>query len=330
MPMISYTRFGPAAQVLELHEQQSAVPGPGEVVVRIRYSGVNPSDVKARAGTRPGVTEPPFPRIVPHSDGAGIISAVGEGVDQGRIGQRVWVWNGQWQRPFGTAASEICLPQARAVPLPEGVSLKTGATLGIPGLTAAHTVFGGGDISGQTVLVQGGGGSVGYLAVQLALWGGARVITTARGAGAERCAAAGAHAVIDYRAPDLAAAILAANDGAPVDRIVEVEYGLNAATNAEVIKPNGTICAYGSAGNMQPAMPFGPMLFKAVTLDIVLIYILAAAPRAAAIDRLHAALGDDALDSPVDQTFPLADCAHAHEAVENGGRSGATLVEIPT
>ncbi|MEM6759053.1 MAG: NADPH:quinone reductase [Pseudomonadota bacterium] len=329
MTMISYTRFGPAAEVLELREQEQTEPGAGEVVVLLRYSGINPSDVKARAGTRPGVTAPPFPCIIPHSDGAGIVSAVGAGVDPDRIGQRVWVWNGQWQRPFGTAAREICLPEAQAVPLPDAASLQTGATLGIPGLTAAHTVFGGGDVAGQTVLVQGGGGSVGYLAVQLALWGGARVITTARGAGAKRCAAAGAHTVLDYAALDLAGAILAANDGAPVDRIVEVEYGLNAITDAEVIKPNGTICAYGSAGNMQPVLPFGPMLFKAVTLDIVLIYILADGPRSAAIDRLHDALNAGALQSPIGQIFPLADCALAHEAVERGGRSGATLLEIP-
>ncbi|MEO0664068.1 MAG: zinc-binding dehydrogenase, partial [Planctomycetota bacterium] len=191
----------------------------------------------------------------------------GDGVDSARIGQAVWIWNGQWQRPFGTAATHTSLPAAQAVPLPDGVSPEVGATLGIPGLTAAHAVFGGGDITGQTLLIQGGAGTVGYLAVQLARWGGAEVIATARGSGLDRCAQAGAHHVVDFSASDAADRILAANGGQPVDRIIEVEYGLNAATDAEVIAPNGTICAFGSALEMTPKIPFGPMLFKAVTLD---------------------------------------------------------------
>ncbi|MEL6889858.1 MAG: NADPH:quinone reductase, partial [Pseudomonadota bacterium] len=283
MHAITYSRFGPAADVLSLSEPPTPDPGPGDVLVEVSHSGVNPSDVKARSGARPGVIKPPFDLIIPHSDGAGRIVAVGDGVDSARMGQLVWIWNGQWQRPFGTAASHISLPAAQAVPLPEAVSPEVGATLGIPGLTAAHAVFGGGDITGQTLLIQGGAGTVGYLAVQLARWGGAQVIATARGAGLERCAQAGAHHVVDFGANDVADRILEANGGQPVDRIVEVEYGLNAQTDAEVIAPNGTICAFGSALDMTPTVPFGPMLFKAVTLDIILIYILADPARAAAI-----------------------------------------------
>ena len=204
MHAITYSRFGPAADVLSLSELPTPDPGPGEVLVEVSHSGVNPSDVKARAGARPGVTKPPFDLIIPHSDGAGRIVAVGDGVDSARKGQPVWLWNGQWQRPFGTAASHITMPAAQAVPLPEAVSPEVGATLGIPGLTAAHAVFGGGDITGQTVLIQGGAGTVGYLAVQLARWGGAQVSATARGAGLERCTQAGAHHVVDFGANDVA------------------------------------------------------------------------------------------------------------------------------
>ena len=328
MHAITYSRFGPAAEVLSLSELPTPDPGPGEVLVEISHSGVNPSDVKARSGARPGVTKPPFDLIIPHSDGAGRIVAVGDGVDSARIGQAVWIWNGQWQRPFGTAATHISLPAAQAVPLPDGVSPEVGATLGIPGLTAAHAVFGGGDITGQTLLIQGGAGTVGYLAVQLARCGGAKVIATARSAGLERCAQAGAHHVVDFSANDVAGRILAANGGQPVDRIIEVEYGLNAATDAEVIAPNGTICAFGSALEMTPTVPFGPMLFKAVTLDIILIYILADAPRAAAIQRLHDALTAGALDSPIAHRFDLADCHLAHEAVAHGARDGSILLKI--
>lgn len=326
MKAIVYDRFGAARDVLSLQEIETPRPGSGEVTVDLVFSGINPSDVKARAGTRPGVTKPPFPQVIPHSDGAGVISAVGDGVNAERIGERVWIWNGQWRRAYGTAANQITLPQEQAVVLPDNVSFETGAILGIPGLTAAFTVFSGGDVTGKTVLIQGGAGTVGLLAVQLAKWGGAKVIATARGAGAERAREAGADAVIDYADADLAARILAANSGQPVDRIVEVEFGKNIATDTEVIAENGTICAYGSALEMEPVFPFYPLLFKAVTIEIALIYLLSESERTATIKRLTRALSEGALNCPVERVFPLADCAAAHEAVEAGNRAGAILL----
>ena len=153
MKAITYLTFGPARDVLTLEELDDPTAGPGEVVVELAYSGVNPSDVKARAGARPGVTKPAFPLITPHSDGSGVIVAVGDEIDVARIGERVWIWNGQWQRPLGTAAERIALPSAQAVPLPDSTSLEAGASLGIPGLTACHTLFADGPIAGQTVLI---------------------------------------------------------------------------------------------------------------------------------------------------------------------------------
>ncbi|GFE48298.1 alcohol dehydrogenase [Roseobacter cerasinus] len=328
MQAIGYSRFGPASEVLSVVELETPAPSAGEVCVELAFSGVNPSDVKARAGARPGATTPAFPLIVPHSDGSGVIVAVGPGVDPALIGARVWIWNGQWQRAFGTAASHITLPVAQAIALPSEVSLETGASLGIPGLTAAHVVFGGGDVAGQTLLIHGGAGTVGHLAVQLAAWAGARVIATARGAGLARCAAAGADVVLDYTAPDLAEQILAATAGAPISRIIEVEFGMNIETNAAVIAPNGTIAAYGSALNMTPSLPFYPLLFKAVTIDIALIYLLDNTARQVATAKLHAALRAGAVSCPVQSVFPLADTALAHEAVERGQRSGAVLIDV--
>ncbi|MDW4499755.1 NADPH:quinone reductase [Sulfitobacter sp. D35] len=327
MKAITYEKFGAAADVLKLADIDLPAPGPGEVTVELSRSGVNPSDTKARAGTRPGVTEPPFPVIIPHSDGAGVITAIGEGVEPGRKGQRVWVWNGQWRRAFGTAAQSITLPAEQAVALPEGIGPDTGASLGIPGLTACHAVFGGGEVKDKTLLIQGGSGSVGHLAVQLAHWGGARVIATASAANLARCEAAGADAALDHSAPDLAAQILEANDGDPIERIVEVEFGRNLATDAEVIAENGTIAAYGSQLEMAPTLNFGPLLFKAVTIDVLLIYLLPKQARDLAIARLHSALTQGALDCPVAETFPLARTAEAHEAVERGAREGAILVD---
>lgn len=323
-----YERFGPAAEVLKAGEVETPAPGPGEVLVRLAFSGVNPSDAKARAGARPGVTKPPFPRIIPHSDGSGVIEAVGEGVSPARVGQRVWVWNGQWQRPFGTAADCIALPERQAVPLPEGVALDTGACLGIPGLTAAQTVFGGGDVAGQTLLISGGAGAVGHNAVQLARWGGARVIATASAKAAERVRAAGAEHVFDYADPDLADRIMDATGGDGLDRAVEVEFGPNAALLAQVMKPLGTIAAYGSGKDMTPELPFGPFLFKALKIDITLIYILPEAPRRAAIDRLHGALAAGALSPEIHARFPLEECAAAQDAVMTPGRAGAVLLEL--
>jgi NADPH2:quinone reductase len=327
MQAITYSTFGTAREVLSLTEVEATAPGPGEVRVRLAFSGVNPSDVKARAGSRPGVTKPPFPLIIPHSDGAGEIEAVGADVSQDRVGQRVWIWNGQWQRPFGTAATHVTLPAQQAVPLPESVTFEDGASLGIPGLTACHAVFGGGAVAGETVLVQGGSGTVGFLAVQLAKWGGARVIATASPDDHERVRGAGADAVIDYRVGDLAARVMAANDGRPVETIVEVEFGSNIAADTEVIAPNGRIAAYGSAREMTPMLPFYPLLFKAVTIDILLIYLLDTGARDTAITKLHSALADGALQCPVDRVFALHDTAAAHEAVEAGGRSGAILID---
>ncbi|MDM8166338.1 NADPH:quinone reductase [Roseovarius sp.] len=323
-----YERFGPAADVLETGEADTPSAGPGEVLVRVAFSGVNPSDSKARAGSRPGVTKPPFPRIIPHSDGSGVIEAVGDGVDAARVGQRVWIWNGQWQRPFGTAAEYIAVPEAQAVPLPEGVSLEAGATLGIPGLTAAQTVFGGGDVAGQTLLVSGGAGAVGHNAVQLAKSGGATVIATCSTGGADRVKAAGADHVLDYADPELAAKITELTGGKGIDRAVEVEFGVNAALLAEVMKPLGTIAAYGSVKNMTPELPFGPYLFKGLKLDITLIYILPDAPRAEAIERLHAALADGALKPDVEHVLPLEKAAEAQDIVLEPGRAGAVLLEL--
>lgn len=327
MKSVFYDRFGPAADVLNIKTFDTPSPAAGEVTVRLVFSGVNPSDIKGRAGSRPGVLKPAFPEVIPHSDGAGVIEAVGPGVDPKRVGTRVWIWNGQWQRAFGTASTHITLPSEQAVDLPDAVSLETGAILGIPGLTAAQAVFGSGKVKGQTLLISGGGGTVGYLAVQLAVWGGAKVIATCSARDADRVKAAGARTVLDYKSKTLAADILAANDGAPVDRILEVEFGANVAMNAEAIAPNGVIAAYGSQIDMTPTVPFGPLLFKAATIDIILIYLLPLAERQNCIDLLNRAFEDNALTCPVAQVFALEDCVAAHEAVLAGGRVGAILID---
>lgn len=326
MKAITYRTFGPAAVALRLEEVPTPVPAAGEVVVDVVFSGVNPSDVKARAGARAGMDKLPWPAIIPHSDGAGVISSVGEGVDPARVGERVWIWNGQWQRAFGTAAEQIALPSQQAVSLPDTVPFEVGAVLGIPGLTACHAVFSGGPVDGKTVLVQGGAGMVGILAVQLAKWGNARVIATCSEKDKERVLAAGADAVLDYSSVDLAAEILAATAGQHVDHIVEVEFGANADVDAAVIAENGRITAYGSAKAMRPELPFYALMFKSVTLEMALIYLLSPCDRRRAEDLLTQALMANALQFAPPQIYAMEAAADAHIAVEGGLRKGAVLI----
>lgn len=328
MRAITYDRYGPADEVLVLTDVPMQPPGPGEVEVELAYSAVNPSDVKRRAGARPGETKLPYDQICPHNDGAGTIVAVGEGVERARIGEPVWIWNGQFNRAWGTAAEVITLAAQQAVALPQGIDLQTGASLGIPGLTAAHTVFGGGDIRGQSLLIHGANGTVGHIAVQLAKWGGAKVIATASPPDFERCLKAGADYVVDYNAPNLAREVLSVNDGQEYHRIVDVEFGENVETNAHVIAENGTLAVYGSAKNMTPTIPFGALLFKAVTIDVALIYLLRAHERENATNVLHQALSAGAVICPTEDIYPLAETARAHQAVEAGGRNGAVLIDV--
>lgn len=329
MRAITYTRFGAAQEVLTLETLPTPTPAAGEVLIRLATSGVNPSDVRARAGGRPGVTAPPFPKIIPHSDGAGVIEAVGDGVDATRVGERVWIWNGQWRRAFGTAAEYVTLPAGQAVLLPEAVSYEEGAVLGIPGLTATHAVLGGGSIDGQTVLVSGGAGTVGRLAVQVAKASGARVLATARGdEGIQAVQSAGADHVFDYSAEDLASQILDATDGALIGRIVEVEFGKNVETITTLIAEGGTIATFGSAKDMTPVLPFYPLMFKAVKIDLMLVYLLRDAERRDAIANLTGLLERGALDLRISQVLGLEDCAKAHDIVAAGQRSGSVLLRM--
>lgn len=329
MRAITYDRFGPAADVLTLEDLPVPVAGAGEVLVRLHMSGVNPSDIRARAGGRPGVTEPPFPKIIPHSDGAGVIEAVGDGVPPGRVGERVWIWNGQWQRAFGTAAEYIAVPAGQAVALPDHVSFEEGAVLGIPGLTACHAVLGGGPVAGQTVLVSGGAGTVGRLAIQVAAASGARVLSTARGSQAiETVKNAGAEEVFDYTDEHLADRILETTGGQTIDRIVEVEFGKNVETNTRIISERGTIAAFGSAKDMTPVVPFYPLMFKAVTIDLVLVYILSEAERRTTLANLTDLLNRNALSFQISDILPLEDCAAAHDMIAGGDRTGSVLLKI--
>ena len=327
MKAIAYDKFGLATEVLNLQDVEIQKPKQKEVIIKLKYSGANPSDAKARAGNRPGVLKPDYNLIIPHSDGSGVIEEVGMGLDRSLIGKRVWIRNGQWKRPFGTAAEYITIPIENTVEMPNQMTFQDGATMGIPGLTAAQGVFGSGPVKGQTLLISGGSGAVGHLAVQLAKWGGAKVIATGSQDSSGSILKNGADYFFDYSSNNLVSQIIeVVPEG--VDRVIEVEFGLNLTWLHQVLKPNGTLAVYGSAKEMNPTIPFGLYLFKAIKIDIFLIYILPRKERELAINFLHAAFEQRALKPKIDSIFKLEDCAQAQNRTLEQGRKGAVLIEI--
>ena len=317
-----FRRKGPAHEVLSVEEVEAPAPGPGEVRVRVAVSGVNPTDWKERSGSGP-LDGLPFK--VPDQDGAGVVEAVGEGVDPRRVGERVWLYFAAWQRQFGTAAELCTLPADQAVPLPDGAPFDLGASLGIPALTAHRCLFADGPVDGRTVLVQGGAGAVGHAAIELARWRGARVLATVsddeKGALAR---AAGADVVVDYRREDAAERIRAeAPDG--VDRIVEVALHHDVDLDRQVIAPHAAVSSYADGGPVTFS-PRGFMTPNAV-LRFVLVYTMPEAAVRAAVEEVAQAVAEGVLTLLPVHRFPLERIADAHDAVESGV-VGKVLVDV--
>ena len=316
-----YVRNGPAAEVLDVGELPDPEPGLGEVRVRLHASGVNPSDVKARAGNRKVMWE----RVIPDSDGAGVIDGVGASVDASRVGQRVWIYNGQWERPYGTSAQYITLSSALAPPLLEGLSYEEGACLGIPVMTAHRCVFADGPVAGKSVLVTGGAGVVGHYAIQLARWGGARVIATVSSAAkAEHTRAAGADHVINYRTENVVDRVRALTGG--VDRIVEVDLGVNLPVSAEILNPFGGIAAYATAGKPVPELPYQALLRKNPTLRLVFVYTMPDEAKVQAIADIERWAREAKPQFAIAARFSLDQVVAAHQTVERGEKIGHVLL----
>ena len=327
MKVWSYERVGPAAEVLQWSNWPTPEPAAGEVRVRVQWSGVNPSDVKSRAGLRSRTL--PFQRIVPHSDGSGVIDAVGVGVDVHRIGQRVWLWNAAWGRPFGTAAEYCCLPEAQAVQLPDAASGEAGACMGIPGLTAMHAVLMDGGVAGKRVLVAGGAGAVGHYAVQLASrMGAAQVIsTTSNQAKAQLARDAGADHVIDYKTEPVVERVRELTQGRGVDRVIELDLAVNGALDLELLRPGGELVAYGSSAKPLD-LPFPVLLAKNLQLKFFMVYHLESADRARDTAALNRLLARGELQHNVAERMALDDIVKAHEAVEAGRLVGNLVLRV--
>jgi NADPH2:quinone reductase len=321
---VVYDHSGPAAEVLRVADVERPEPGPGEVRVRVHASGINPTDVKIRAGVTP---RPIDGFQIPHHDGAGVIDAVGPGVPADRAGQRVWVFFAAFGRRWGTAAEWTVVPERQAVPLPDGISMELGASLGVPAITAHHCVFADGPVDGSRLLVAGGAGAVGHFSIEFGVWGrAAQVIATASGpAKAQLAKEAGAGHVVNYTEPDAAGQIKAA--GGPVDRIVEVALGTNLQLDLAVSRPDTTIVSY-AAEPTDPVLPVRACMTANIVLRFMLLYTLPTAAQDRAIADITTALSAGGLSELPIHRFPLDEAVAAHEAVEHG--AGGKVLLIPS
>ena len=322
-----FESFGKAADVLQFGELETPTAGPGEVLVRIHTSGVNPSDVKKRAGSFPNLLDAGL--VIPNSDGAGVIEAVGNGVDASRIGERVWLYQAQFARQHGTAAEYVAIDVNRAATLPENASFEVGACLGIPAMTSHRAVFADGDVDGQTILITGGAGRVGYYAVHWASQAGATVIATASNdADKTACEGAGAHHVINHRGDDVVGAIMAASGDNPIDRVVDVEFGANLAVSVAVLKVGGVIATYSSTQVPEPQLPFFQMMYKDLTIHTIIVYAMPEPAKQHAIADIDKALVANTLQHRIAETMPLHEIARANEIIENGSIRGAVVLTL--
>lgn len=329
MKAVWYERKGPAREVLRVGERPLPEPAAGEVRVRVHVSAVNPSDTKNRSGHRGNVAMP-FPVVVPHQDGAGVIDAVGAGVDAARVGQRVWVYEATLGRAHGTCAEYCTVPAHKAVPLPDAADFEAGACMGIPAMTAHRCVFADGPVAGKTVLVAGGAGAVGFYAVQIAKLSGARVIATVGGDDrAAQARAAGADHVVNYKTEDVVARVRAlCGADTPLDRVIDVAFGANLAASIALLKPGGVIATYASDAVPDPQIPFWPMLAKDLTVRFVLVYAMPREAHDAAADWIGEALRAGTLIHQVYGRYTLDQAAQAHEACETMTNLGKVLVTV--
>ena len=324
MKAVWYERTGAAPDVLSFGDMPTPVAGSGEVRIRLETSGVNPADAGRRAGSYRPME---FSRVIPNSDGAGIVDQAGDGATRLQIGQRVWLYNGQRNgRAFGTAAEYITLAEHLVTPLPDNVSFAAGATLGIPCMTAWCCLFGDGPVAGRTVLVTGRAGAVGHYAVQLAKWGGARVIATVSSpAKAEQARLAGADLVIDYKAEDVKAMAFTEQRG--VDRVVDVDFGGNIATTLKLMAMNSTIAVYATNGNRNPVIPMRELMERCIALRPLVLFALPPALLAAAQADISKWLAAGKRIHNVAAQFALSETAQAHLAVEKGDKLGTVIVD---
>jgi NADPH2:quinone reductase len=324
MRAVWYDRQGPANEVLVTGVLPTPEPGVGQMRVRLEASGVNPSDTYRRRSA----VAAEYPRVIPNSDGAGMVDKVGDGVPERWVGKRVWLYNGQRNgRWMGTAAEYIALDADLVTELPDHVSFAEGATLGIPCMTAHGCVFSAGPVQGKRVLVTGGAGAVGHYAVQLAAWAGAEVIATVSSDDkARRALAGGATYVVNYRTEDVPARVAEITGGAGVDHVVDVDLGGNLAATLGSVRDNGSIAYYASNGALEPTVNLRALMGRNLTVRGFSLPTSPHATRKRAQMDIAAFVRTPGRSLSVAGAFPLYETAAAHVSVEAGGKVGTVVV----
>ncbi len=321
-----FEAFGDAIDVIRVGEQDKPKAGPGEVLVRVKTSGVNPSDVKKRAGAFPDLLD--GGPVIPHSDGAGIIASAGEGIPKSRVGERVWVYQAQFERSLGTAAEYVALDSSRAISLPDNTDYDIGACLGIPAMTAHRCVHCDGDVRDKLILITGGAGRVGYYAIQWAKLAGARVVATASNPeDKELCLELGADAVVNHGELGWGKKILDQTGGEKVSRVIDVEFGANLPEILDCIAVNGTIATYSSTVVKQPELPFLRMMFMDLTIRMIIVYSMPEAAKTSATRDINRALEGNLLKHRIAKIVPLDSLASAHKLIESKGLRGCVIVD---
>lgn len=322
-----FEKCGVADEVIVVGETQTPTVGPGEVLVRLHASGINPSDYKRRANVKAG---PEFPRVIPHSDGAGVVAALGAGAQGFSIGDRVWVFNAQWARPDGTAAEFVRLPAAQVRHLPESMSFEEGACLGIPAMTAYRCVFANGPVKGQIVYVPAATGRVGAYAIQFAKWGGARVIASA--GSPESCAVAvslGAEVAFNRKSDNIEARILEHTQGYGVDRVIEIDFGANLEMDERIVAEGGAIASYGAVVQPKATLTLAGRRARNLSLQFVFVYLLKPGVVDDTCAGILRAQADGALTHRIAGVVPLSELARAHREAESQAGTGHMVVSIP-
>ena len=327
-----YEELGAAPDVLRIGEIDDPVAGPADVVIRVRVHGVNPTDCKRRAGQR---GKPPFPRVIPGYDAAGVIESVGAGVDPGRIGQRVWAWECAHHKWDGSAAQRVRVPASRAMPLPQNASFDDGASLGVPALTACHALLLGGPLEGETVIVTGAAGAVCNYAVQLAKRMGATVIAVVRGAGDSApntreadARRAGADHIVNTDHQSLKEAALDLTGGKGVRTMIDLDLGAHLDFAWRIVAMNGTIASFGTASNPTPSIDWHKFMYRNIKLCGVAIFEVPEEAKLRAAGYVQESLEAGALWHRIDSRFSLDEIAKAHERQETGRPRGKVLVDL--
>ena len=321
-----YNSFGSAEEVLNIGEFDTPEPGAGEVKIRVYASGVNPSDTKKRLGANPALLDDG--PVIPNSDGAGEIISVGEGVSSSRVGERVWVYNAQYGRQLGTSAEFVCLPSEYAIILPDSADYSAGAMMGIPAMTAHRCVFSDGAVDGQTLLITGGAGRVGYYAIEWAKQNGSTVIATASSENSrEQCVKAGADYVVGHPSDETVSEIMDYTEGKKIDRIIEGDFGANLLPVLDILKTSGTIATYSSMTDMNPSIPFIIIMFMDITIRMVLVYAMPDQAKEHAAKDITAMLSQDSFTNRVASEFSLDNISDAHKMIESGKAYGSVIIK---